>query len=211
MSGHENGVNGTSVGDVSIIDLELTEPERAAAPPAVSELFASFLRFTASKYKVPLDFTEDTLPIVDQYVRDARAEITIRPETLHLIAASIGAYLGEAVRRRFGGYWHAPVGAEHEAWRVQLSRAHVSFNPIGMALEALTGEEATGWGAHFELDPGEREVVNARLDAMPPVDEDEYYLPTTRFEVLEVVVETLRRAMEASGTADVVFAPEDYE
>ena len=101
MSGSENGVNG--VGHVEILEVELTEAERTAPPAAVAELYASFLRFAASKYRVPLDFTEDTLPIVDQYVKDARAEITIRPETLNLVAASIGAYLGEVVRRRFGG------------------------------------------------------------------------------------------------------------
>lgn len=200
--------NGAGQNGVHIHEVTLEGAEIEAAPPAVRELFASFLRFAASKYKVPLDFEEETLPIVDQYVRDAEGEVTVRPESLPLVAASIGAYLGEVVRRRYGGYWR--TDGEHETWRILFSRVHLSFNPIGMALEALTGEEATGWGAHFELDPGEREVVNARLEAMPPVDEEEFYLPSTRLEVLEVVVETLRLAMESSGTADVVFEPDDY-
>ncbi|CAN5453896.1 hypothetical protein BH09MYX1_BH09MYX1_48650 [soil metagenome] len=209
----ENGLNGAGHPAESdpfeAQDVELGEAEIAAPPSNVAELYASFLRFAAQKYKVPLDFEEETLPIVDQYVRDARAEITVRPESLMLVAASIGAYLGEVVRRRYGGYWVAD--GEHEGYRVLLSRVHVSFNPIGMALESLTGTEATGWGAHFELDPGEREVVNARLEVIPPVDEDQYYLPSTRMEVLSVVYETLRRSMEASGTADVVFDAADYK
>lgn len=215
MGGGENGANGSNGAGVphdvelNVEDIDLGDSEIAPPPPAVAELFASFLRFAASKYKVPLDFEEDTLPIVDQYVRDARAEITVRPESLALIAASVGAYLGEVVRRRYGGYWRAEN--EHETWRVLLSRVHVSFNPIGMALEALSGEEATGWGAHFELDPGEREVVNARLEVIPPVDEEQYFLPSTRMEVLAVVYETLRRSMQDSGTAAVVFAAEDYD
>ncbi len=216
MGGGEHGSNGSNGAGVphdvelNVEDIELGESEIAPPPTAVAELFASFLRFAASKYKVPLDFEEDTLPIVDQYVRDARAEITVRPETLVLVAASVGAYLGEVVRRRYGGYWRI-AGNEHETWRVLLSRVHVSFNPIGMALEALTGEEATGWGAHFELDPGEREVVNARLEVIPPVEEEQYFLPSTRMEVLAVVYETLRRSMQDSGTADVVFEAEDYD
>lgn len=217
MGGGENGKNGSNGAGVphdvelNVDEIELRESELAPPPTAVAELFASFLRFAASKYKVPLDFEEDTLPIVDQYVRDARAEITVRPETLVLVAASVGAYLGEVVRRRYGGYWRIGTGSEHETWRVLLSRVHVSFNPIGMALEALSGEEATGWGAHFELDPGEREVVNARLEVIPPVEEEQYFLPSTRMEVLAVVYETLRRSMQDSGTADVVFEAEDYD
>jgi hypothetical protein len=55
------------------------------------------------------------------------------------------------------------------------------------------------------------EVIRQRLSAMPEVDEDEYYLPSTRFDVINVVVDTLRARAEDSGTGDVEFGPEDYD
>ncbi len=46
---------------------------------------------------------------------------------------------------------------------------------------------------------------------MPHVDEDEYYLPTTKFDVITVVVETLSAKAEAAGMGDVKFTRGDYE
>ena len=47
--------------------------------------------------------------------------------------------------------------------------------------------------------------------AMPEVDEEEYYLPTTRLDVVTGIVETLRARAEESGMGDVTFTPEDYK
>ncbi len=80
-----------------------------------------------------------------------------------------------------------------------------------MAREALTGEEAEGFGAHLSLDDGDREAVEARLNALPEVDADEYALPTTRAEVVQIAAAAIRSHMEANGLADVTFAPNDYE
>ena len=187
---------------------ELAPEETAPAPQAVAELAASCVRFVTSKYKVPLDFTPDTLSLLDQYLRDARAEVAARPETVDLVTASAGAYLGEVVRLRFGGFWQAT--GDHSAWRVMLAHVYLAFNPIGMAREALLLEEQEGWHAHFETDPGEREVVEARLRALPEVDEDEYYAPTTRYDVVHVAYEALRAFMRDNGTADVRFTADDY-
>ncbi len=124
------------------------------SPPAVLELAASCVRFVASRYGVALDFTQDTLPVVDQYVRDAQKEIDQRPEALALVAASVGAYLGEVMRRSFGAFWFAD--GEYSAWRLHFTRVYLACNPLGMVLEALAPEEAEGWHAHFEIDPGGR-------------------------------------------------------
>jgi hypothetical protein len=181
----------------------------APAPPVVAELCAACMRFVASKYKVSLDGTPDTLSLVDQYVRDAREAIKERPESIDLVAPAIGAYLGEVMRQQFGGEWVAE--GDHESFRLYFTTVYLSFNPIGMAREALTMMEAEGWNAHLTVDPGERDAIEARVAAMPDVDEEEYYLPTTRLEVVTAVVETLRARAEASGTGDVRFTREDYD
>jgi hypothetical protein len=79
-----------------------------------------------------------------------------------------------------------------------------------MARESLMLGEAEGWHAHFELDPAEREEIERRLAALPEVSEDEYYAPSTRFDVVQLVVETLREKLRAAGLADTRFTEDDY-
>lgn len=212
-NGKSNGSNGAGSYDAH----DEAEAEAAAVPPAplppppdrVAELCAACMRFVASKYKVSLDGTPDTLSLLDQYVRDAREAARERPESLELVAPAIGAYLGEVMRQAFRGEWWAE--GDYDGWRLYFTNVYLAFNPIGVAREAITMTEAEGWGAHLALDPGEREEIEARLAAMPDVDEEEYYLPTTRLDVVTAVVETLRARAEAAGTGDVSFTKDDYQ
>jgi hypothetical protein len=178
------------------------------APEHVGELAASCARFVLAKYKVPLDGTSDTLSILDQYVRDARADLAVKPEALELLAASIGSYFGEVMRRAFGGTWFAE--GDYAAWRVDMTRVFLTFNPLGMAREALLGEAEDGWHAHLEMDDAESDEVSRRLEALGDVDEAEFFLPSTRYDVVALAFEALRGKMTADGHGDVTFGPEDY-
>jgi hypothetical protein len=211
-----SGVNGAGSNGAGRFDGEPPDDEEPATrpqippPPApVAELCAACMRFVASKYKVSLDGTPDTLSLVDHYVREGREAIKERPETLDLVAPAVGAYFGEVLRHELGAEWYAE--GPHDAWRLYFTHVYLAFNPLGMAREALTMTEADGWHAHLELDPGEREEIERRLQAMPEVEEEEYYLPTTRFDVVTAVVETLRARAEAQGTGDVIFTRADYD
>src|ERR1700722_16267901 len=177
-------------------------------PPRVAELAAACVRFVAQRYGVPLDFKPDTLSLVDQWVRDARKELKERPELEALVTSAAGGYLGEVIRREFGGRWFCD--GDEDTWRLYLSTVYCAFNPIGMVREALLLGEAEGWHAHFELDPGEREGIEARLAALPEVEDDEYYAPSTRFDVVNIVVDALREDLRGRGLSDVRFTPEDY-
>ena len=182
------------------------------APARVAELIAACMRFVASKYKVALDGTPDTMSLVDQYVRDAWQAVMERPESLDLVAPALGAYLGEVMRQSLAparGHWDTE--GDLETWRLWFEDVYLAFNPIGMAREALLTADAGGWNAHLQLDPAEREDIEARLAVIGDVDEEEYYLPTTRLEIVTLVVETLRARAEQAGTADVKFTREDYE
>lgn len=167
------------------------------------------MRFVASKYKVALDGSPDTLSLVDQYIREARTAFKTRPESIDLVAPAVGAYLGEVMREEFGAEWFAD--GSHESWRLYFNNVYLALNPVGIAREAITMVEEEGWNAHLTLDPAEREPIEERLRAMPEVEEDEYYLPTTRFDVVTVVVETLRARAEHAGNGDVRFTREDYD
>jgi hypothetical protein len=189
---------------------DIEEPVSVGPPPAqVSDLAAACVRFVAARYGATLDFAPDTLSFVDQWLRDARAEVARRPEATELVQSAAGAYLGEVIRRTFGGEWVADGPLSD--WRLCLSSVFCAFNPIGMAREALSLEPADGWHAHFNLDPGERDAIAQRLEALPEVSSEDYYAPTTRFDVVEILVHALRADMQARGLADVHFAAADYE
>jgi hypothetical protein len=178
-------------------------------PPQVAELAAACVRFVATRYGAALDFEPETLSFVDHWVREARAELAHRPEAADLVQGAAGAYLGEVIRRAFGGFWSSAEG-DHADWRLELERVYCSFNPIGMVREALLLETADGWHAHFELDPGEAEAIEQRLAALPPAPDDEYYAPSTRFDVVSILYEALRADMRARGLEETRFTREDY-
>jgi len=223
--GHDHDAPGHVHGDEEVdpeaptaehATLPESEPDTLVdAPLAVAELAAACVRFVATRYGVHLDFTPETLSLVDHWIRDARAELATKsregaaagslPE---LVQSAAGAYLGEVVRRAFGGVWS--TSGEHADWRLYLTRVYCAFNPLGMAREALLEGEAEGWHAHFELDPGDRDEIDARLAALPEVSEDEYYAPSTRFDVVHLVVDSLREKLRASGLGDTRFDPSDY-
>jgi hypothetical protein len=185
------------------------DPDATAdAPKEVAELASACVRFIRSRYGLTLDYRPDTLSLLDQWVREAREEAERRTELVELVQSAAGAYLGEVVRRDLGGRW--ATAQDYVNWRLCLSTVYCAFNPIGMVREALLLEPAEGWHAHFELDPAEREPVEARLDALPPVPDDEYYAPSTRFDVVSIVFHALRERLRAQGMADVRFTLEDY-
>jgi hypothetical protein len=191
----------------------MEEPEEELGPqpppPAnVAELAAACVRFVATRYGAALDFAPETLSFVDHWVREARAELAQRPEAADIVQAAAGAYLGEVIRRTFGGFW--VTEGDHADWRLELERVYCAFNPIGMVREALLLDTAEGWHAHFELDPGEAEAIEQRLAALPPAPDEEYYAPSTRYDVVSILFEALRTGMRARGLSDVRFTPEDY-
>jgi hypothetical protein len=184
-------------------------PEASApAPLEVAEMAAACVRFVRARYGALLDFEPDTLSFVDHWVREARTEVKERPELAELVQSAAGAYLGEVIRREFGAFW--VTGGDRADWRLLLSTVFCAFNPIGMAREALLLEEAEGWHAHFELDPGEKDSIEGRLEALPSVRSEDYYAPSTRFDVVSIVVDALRANMRDRGLSDVRFTPDDY-
>jgi hypothetical protein len=180
----------------------------APAPEPVLELAAACVRFVGARYAVALDFAPETLSLVDQWLRDARAEQTKGPEIVELVQGAAGAYLGEVIRRAFGGSW--VLRPERADWKLCLSRVYCCFNPLGMAREAVLLEPAEGWHAHVEVDPGEEEAVEERLAVLPPVEDDDYYAPSTRFDVIAILFDALLEGMRARGLSDVRFTPDDY-
>src|ERR1039458_3971941 len=106
------------------------------APDEIANLYGMCVDFVNRALGVPLDFTDDTLPILDHYVSMTREDIARRPELAQVLTRAIGAYFGELVRRRVNGYWLIPNPDIHN-WRVCARSVYLCFNPLGAAYEAL--------------------------------------------------------------------------
>jgi hypothetical protein len=163
----------------------------SALPPpgAVHELAERAVEFVRRAVAIVLDYTEETLPLLDHYLGGVPKD---QPETVRLIAAAAGAYFGEVARRRLGGEWEQTDDDVTE-WELVLSGG-LRIAPTALATEAILHED-TGVAA-YDVPAEDRAAVEDALDARGAVPEDEYYALSGRLEVMELIADVLaaRRA-----------------
>lgn len=180
-------------------------------PEPIPDYVTACLEYVRRALKVDLDFTPETLPLLDHYATLSRETIRERPELAPLIARAAGAYFGEVVRGRLGGFWRAPTINVHD-WSVCSRAVFLWFNPIGSAYDAVYGStEHDGPRSMLRVSAEDQEFLSLRLAALPPVPEEEFFSFSTRFEVLEVSIEALHARLIESGYEGTEFGPEDYE
>lgn len=157
-------------------------------PEHVLELANACVAAVANALKVELDFTHETLPILDHYVSQTKGP---RDEILGLVAPMCGAYFGEVVRRALGPMrWHAPSD-DYARFRLEHELVFLHVNPIGIALEAVLERDAEGYGANLGLLDRDRAEVGRAVDLFGDVREDDYYRFAVRYEVLEQALTAL--------------------
>jgi hypothetical protein len=177
-------------------------------PGVIADLAASCVRFVQRTVGIELDYTPETLPLLDHYLREAHG--VSRDEVLSLVVPAAGAYFGEVVRRHLGhSEWHLS-GEDYGAARLEFRRWFLSFNPIGIALEAVLAEEVAGSGSHLELLREDRQLVHEALERAGDIRNDDYYRLAVRFEVLELVTALLSERASQSEHPERVFGPEVY-
>jgi|GEM_PF-766196 len=180
------------------------------APDSIAELCAQCANYVARALAMPLDFTAETLPILDHYLTLVRSASDERPALLELVANAAGAYFGELVRQRIDGFWLMPTPDVHD-WYVCARSVYFKFNPIGVVHEVIAQSTShSGPGGEFHLARDERALIADRLAAVPAVSTDHYYLLTTRLEAIDIVIETLRWVLNEGGQ-ELSLEPEDYE
>ena len=182
----------------------MTAPDLPLPPVPVHDLASALVTSVQSTLGIELDYTSDTLPILDHYVR---TEVPKDADAmLGLVAPMCGAYFGEVLRRSFGGLrWFAE--GEHGRWRLEGEYVFIHFNPIALALECIVEGEYEGWSGHFQLSKRDEAVVAEALDLGGQIDEEDYYRFAIRYETLEQVLNTLvglaeQRAKHADDTDD---------
>jgi len=185
--------------------------ERASDTPIeVLERAASCVRFVLATLKIELDFTPETLPLVDHWLKEAAKIESDAEDEVHALAAeAAGAYFGEVVRRQLGdGRWR--LAPDPSRWRLELSSVFLAFNPLGMAMEAVAEEPLDGWNAHLEVLPQDRGLLEQTLSHLGDIREDDYYRLAVRWEVIEQVIAALEAAKVARGDEAQRFGAEVY-
>jgi hypothetical protein len=183
-----------------------SEPE---TPAVVLDLADSCVRFVHRTLGIELDYTPDTLPILDHYLRGAHG--VTQEEILSLVAPAAGAYFGEVIRRQLGpARWHWESNDFSEC-RIEFERCFLSFNPIGIAMEAVLRSETEGYGSNLALLREDEQLVREALERTGgDVDADDYFRLAVRFEVVEQVVGLLVEKAIASDDLNRRFGREVY-
>jgi hypothetical protein len=196
---------------------EPTADDRGGPPEAVLELAEACRRFVKSALGVELDYEPETLSLLDHYVEQARTAAVLRPETLNVIARSVGAYFGEVVRRRHTSWWHLE-GEDPTYWQVQFEPVYLALSPIALIYDSLlradrepVGDDEGAPLSQLELEEEDRAAVGARLADLPPVSDVEFYALSTRLEVIDIAVDAMRARRLAAGEPDAHLTPDDYE
>jgi hypothetical protein len=180
-------------------------------PAQILELSENCRQFALSAVGIELDYEVETLPILDAYLRVAAAGLKDRPEATPVVTPAVAAYFGEVVRRRIDGFWRHRDDL-NDPWELCARRALMSMSPLGIVLEVLEqSTEHDGPSGELKLAPDDRRLADERLARIPPVSEEEYFLLSTREEVIETIYETLRENLKAEGRESLVFEASDYD
>jgi hypothetical protein len=180
------------------------------APLPIADLSQACVRFVEAALGVKLDFAPETLPVLDHYVSTRRKELTDKPETMGLVARTVGAYFGEVVRRRIASFWHVPSD-DPSTWEIRLMPVYLAFHPVGVAYDAITHGDQDGPTEYLRIEDEDREAIEARLAELPPATDEEFFLLSTRLEVLDIAVDAIKARMMGSGLGEVAFSDADYE
>jgi len=107
-----------------------------------------------------------------------------------------------------GTRWHSQ-SEDYRGYRVEFEPFFLCFNPIGIAMEVATQEDAAGWNAHFQLLEDTRAQVERSLAESGEVGHDDYYTFSVRFETLQHIADVLG-SLESKHKQRRSFGPDVY-
>lgn len=208
--------------DVHDEDSHWAAPE---APPLIADAAANCIQHVEKAVGIKLDYQPETLPLLDHYLQVSRPLIADKPSLVALIAHTAGAYFGEVIRRRYPSWWRVE-GDDPSEYRIEFENVFLAVNPVRVIVAALIystpalppakegTESADSDLAQLTLDEDERDAVMQRLAELPPVPEQEYYAPSTRLEVIDIVVDALkgmRMAQDEGEPSELRLTKDDYD
>jgi hypothetical protein len=189
------------------------------APELIERLAERCLVHVKNRFGFELDYTPDTLGVVDHFVEQLAVEEAggnvpppghkHRSHLVHLIAPTVGAYFGEVIRGCFKCRWRLGDGNPQD-WLLEFEEFFLRFNPAGAAAEAVFQQPVEAWSGALATAPGQIATLHARLAAAPPLPEDQFFSLATRHEVLQIVDDWLRQ-QSAVEDGPLCCTEDDYD
>ena len=171
-----------------------------APPDIITQLAQRCMTHVQQRFSFELDTHEDTLGVLDNFIHAVLAEEgggvaplpghSRRRQIADLLAPPVGAYFGEVLRHCFPSRWRLSSD-EPRKWALEFDEVPLRFNPVGAAAEAIIEAPIENWGAPLETTPKYSKSLAERLAASPPLPEDQFYILTTRLEVVQIAVDWL--------------------
>ena len=190
------------------------------APDVISRLAERCVAHTLERLNFELDYHEDTLGVVDHavgsIVLDEGEGARLPPahnrrtDLVHLLAPTYGAYFGEVLRRTFPCRWRL-LSEDPVDWYLEFEEVYMRFSPVGAAAEAFFGAPFPNWDGTVTTTPAEKDALNERLAASPPVFEDQFFNVTTRLEMLQICHEWLQARLGDIDAKTRYLSEEDYD
>lgn len=181
-------------------------------PEEIERLAEGCVRFVAQAVGAPLDGTQDTLPILDHYLRQA-GQGAAKREVEALVVVSAGAYFGEVLRMSLPGARWSPVGGAAAddpcGHRIEMDHVFLAVDPFGL-VRALLDDSLDPDASGVVVRREERTLISDSLARLGPVDEEDYRRLSVRFEVIEQCVAVLEGAAEARGEQEQRFSRAAY-
>lgn len=86
----------------------------------------------SEKEDIQLDYTADSISWLDAYINEHRGELDAGDKSV--LREKLGAFLGESIRRNFGGRW---VKGSGDSWMIVFDEEHQAspFDIIGEHLD----------------------------------------------------------------------------
>ena len=195
--------------------------DETSAPEEVAALAMRCVTHVQNRTGVSLDFQSETLSVLDYFIQDVLKEEGggivpevgdhRRADVMHLFAPTIGAYFGEVVRRMFPCRWRMD-SEDPMQWTIEFEYVPLRFSPVGAAAEALVELDGRDLGCAIRTTQDEMEALIERLEAAPPVPEEEFFTLATRLEVLQIAVDWLRARLDDENPGFLKrFSKDDYD
>lgn len=185
-------------------------------PTLIEDLAAACVKAVSKALGVELDYTSDTLPVLDHYLLNVPR--SGKQELLDLIVPMAGAYFGEVVRRaRPGCRWGGVIDAvategvhPSQFWRLEFEHVFLHLNPAGAALEALERKAVEGWNAHFATLAESRGTLEEAFASTEGISSDDYHRLAVRFDSLEHALDVLTDLSRHRQQTERIYTAEDY-
>lgn len=175
-------------------------------PDAIRQHGLACIQYVQRATGVVLDFSPETLPVLDHYLSTARGATD---DVKHLVVPAAAAYFGEVVRQLYPARWHCPDG-DIDAWRLEFERCFLHFSPTAFAREAIDARDAVEGGAGYSVAADDIDVLRGALDIFGEVTPEDYYRLSTRIEVLGPLVDRLTASALARGEDTLSYTHELY-